>query len=203
MVKPLLKWVGGKTQILDTILNNIPIKFNNYHELFIGGGSVLLGLLQKFNNGDFIINKFYAYDFNLDLINVYNCVKNNPEKLYENIIVLINNYNSCPELKGNRKPVNFEDSLKSKESYYYWIRKQYNTAFTKSNNIYLRSAMFIFMNKTCFRGMYRCGPNGFNVPFGNYKNPTIIDKNNLMNVHKLIQNVEFIHLDFSKSIKLI
>ena len=95
----------------------------------------------------------------------------------------------------NLKPLNVVEASKNKESYYYWVRQQYNNM--KERNSCECSAMFIFLNKTCFRGVYRVGPNGFNVPYGNYNNPTIIDKEHLMEISKLVQNVQFHHMDFT------
>jgi DNA adenine methylase len=134
------------------------------------------------------------------LINLYNLIKTNHEKLYNDIIKIVNIYNSCDILKGDRNAKNIEEAIKSKESYYYWMRNEYNNT---TNNIYYKSALFVFLNKTCFRGMYRVGPNGFNVPFGNYKKPTIINKQHLKKVSDLIQNVKFICIDYTKSIKYI
>ena len=89
----------------------------------------------------------------------------------------------------------------SKESYYYWIRNKYNTI---EKNTVECSALFMFLNKTCFRGMYREGPKGFNVPYGHYKKtPVIIKQQDLNTISELIKDVEFIHSDFRDSIKKI
>ena len=199
--RPLLKWVGGKGQIIDKILKKIPLKMNNYHELFIGGGSVLLMILwaQK-NNYIHIENKIHAYDLNEALISTYKQIQTNKEGLYEEINKIIDEFSKCDET-GNvdRKPETIESAKTSKESYYYWIRKLYNAEKDKTS--ILSSAYFIFMNKTGFRGMYREGPNGFNIPYGNYKKPKIIDKEELDYISELIQDVEFHHSDFSESFK--
>lgn len=100
-------------------------------------------------------------------------------------------------MKGNKKPQNMTEAQKSRESLYYYVRSLYNK---EPVGTYTRSAMFIFLNKTCFRGMHRVGPNGFNVPFGHYKNPSI-DEKCIMNVSKLIQDVKFKCMDFKKSLK--
>ena len=196
--KPIIKWVGGKTQILDKLLKKFPKKINNYHEIFIGGGSVLLAIIELKNKGLIKINKIYAYDYNKYLINLYKCIQENPEKLYNQIINLVNIYNLCDKINGNRKPQTLEEAKLSKESYYYWCRTEFNK---KKDNIYYQSALFVFINKTCFRGMYRTGPNGFNVPFGNYKKPTIINKEHLLKINKLIKDVIFQKLDFKESMK--
>jgi DNA adenine methylase len=201
--KPFLKWVGGKTQLLNSIIPLFPIEMNNYHELFLGGGSVLLATLSLQSQGKLKINgNVYAYDLNKSLINLFNHIKSNKNELFNTITSVIEKYegiNSFNCEKHERKPQTIEMAMKSKESYYYWCRKLYNEAPIGS---ILRSALFLFLNKTCFRGMYREGPNGFNVPFGNYKKtPCIISRETLDNVSELIQNTQFIHLNFQSSIK--
>lgn len=207
--KPLLKWVGGKTQILEKIIGEFPVTISNYHEFFVGGGSVLFGFLDLVNTGVIKVNgTINAYDLNSNLINMYTVVQNQPGKLAKSIKKIIKQYNEIEgdyEIK-NKKPKTIEEAITSKESYYYWIRQQYN-AQTKSkskqseSDLIDNAAMFIFLNKTCFRGLYRTGPNGFNVPFGHYSNPTILDPEHLIQVSKLVSNVKFIHGDFSQSAK--
>ena len=203
--KPLLKWLGGKTQIITEILELLPKEINNYYELFIGGGSVLLMVLwahyQKITT---IKNEINVYDLNESLIETYNNIKYFKEELYLEIIKIIDDYNDCDDdcddkniNKNNRNPESLEEAKLSKESYYYWIRKLYNKE--KDKTLIKYSAYFIFLNKTGFRGMYREGPNGFNIPYGNYKKPKIIDKEELDLVSELIHNVNFIHSDFSKA----
>lgn len=198
--KPFLKWVGGKTQIINTILSKIPEEMENYHELFLGGGSILLGVLslqkQKKIN---IKQKIYAYDLNYDLINLYKHIQKNPEELYKYIKLYIDEYDSINGTIIHRKPKTIEDAKTSKESYYYWIRNRYNT---EMKNTVEYSSLFLFLNKTCFRGMYRQGPNGFNVPYGHYKKtPTIITERELHNISELMKDVEFQHCSFQESIK--
>ena len=199
-VKPILKWVGGKTQIIDTIISKIPKDINNYHELFLGGGSVLLAVLslQK-QNKITIKNKIYAYDINRVLIRVYKDIQTNKDELYKYIEYYINEYDNITGNKVNRKATTIEEAKTSKESYYYWIRNKYNQIDKETVEC---SALFMFINKTCFRGMYREGPNGYNVPYGHYKKtPTIITKENLNYISELIQEVEFIDSRFEDSIK--
>ncbi len=210
-VKPLLKWVGGKTQILEKVIGEFPSTIKNYHELFIGGGSVLFCLLGLIKSGTIkLTGKINAYDLNSDLITLYKIVQSKPKKLFTEITGIINQYNDIEDSDGvkNKKPSNIDEALTSKESYYYWIRKQYNTKPEKGKTLsekeqIKKSAMFIFLNKTCFRGLYRTGPNGFNVPYGNYKNPSICDKSHLMEISELLANVNFYNLDFTESIKLV
>lgn len=198
--KPFLKWVGGKTQIINDIISKIPKQMNNYHELFLGGGSVLLAVLslQKQNKIQ-IKNKIYAYDINSDLINVYKNIQNNKEELYDIINLYIKEYDSIKGTLINRNPSSIEEAKTSKESYYYWARNKYNTI---DKNTIECSALFMFINKTCFRGMYREGPNGYNVPYGHYKKtPTIISETDLNYISDLIKNVEFINCSFTESIE--
>ena len=201
--KPFLKWVGGKTQLLSALIPKLPSEINNYHELFLGGGSFLLAVLSLQKQNAIKINgSIYAYDLNKYLIDLFNHIKCNKNDLFEAITSVSNEYNSIKQLKcekEERKPETLEMALKSRESYFYWTRKLYNE--TASGSIQ-KSALFLFLNKTCFRGLYREGPNGFNVPYGNYKSQlVIITRQTLDNVSELIQNVEFIHSSFESSIK--
>lgn len=201
IVKPFLKWVGGKTQIIDTLIGHYPKKIRNYHDIFLGGGSTLLALLSYVRDGKIVVsNKIYAYDLNSDLINIYKNVQKKPKELYKKIKEIINEYSACNGDEVKRKPKTKEDALTSRESYYYWIRYKYNnlSADEKSNNV--GSAMFMFLNKTCFRGVYRIGPHGFNVPFGHYENPKIIDKKTLLTISELIKDVKFKCMGFEKSL---
>ena len=199
--KPILKWVGGKTQILDKIISEFPIEINNYHEIFLGGSSVLLSLLTYVKEGVIKINgTIYVYDLNVPLIYVYKNIQSNPIELYNTIQTIIIEFNDCNGDEINRKPKTIEEAKTSKESYYYWTRSQYNKLSNDEKKTTLGSAMFIFLNKTCFRGVFRVGPNGFNVPFGHYKNPEIINETHLLEIHGLIQNVIFESCDFTMSL---
>jgi len=190
--KPIIKWVGGKTQILEYILERFPRKMNNYHEPFLGGGSVLLGLLTEVKRGSIeLLGEVYAYDANEALIHVYKNIQSNHIDLFNNLQLLITEYNESTGQTINRKPTNLAEAKLSKENYYYWTRTRYNNLSHDERISTLGSAMFIFMNKTCFRGVFRVGPNGFNVPFGNNKNPEIINRKHLEEVHDLIQGVHF------------
>lgn len=200
--KPFLKWIGGKGQILDKIISLIPKKMENYHELFLGGGSVLLSILSLQKCGKIEINKeIYAYDYNRHLIKLYNDIKNNKDEFFKYLSSYVSKYRNLNGTIINRNPQTEEESLTSKESYYYWLRKQYNEM---NENSIEHSSLFLFLNKTCFRGMYRESSNGFNVPYGHYKTtPTFITREHLDEISDLIQNVHFIHSDFRDSIKKI
>ena len=146
--KPFLKWVGGKTQILDKILSKLPSSIENYHEIFLGGGSVLLAILslQKQNKIK-IKKKIFAYDLNKALIYVYKNIQQNKEELFIHIEQYMNEYNSIIGETINRKPKNKEEAFTSKESYYYWIRSKYNTLNKETIEC---SALFMIINKLCF-----------------------------------------------------
>ena len=194
--KPFLKWVGGKTQLLDKIKDKFPSEINNYHEIFLGGGSILFALLSMQKTHKLVVKgRICAYDINESLINVYKHVQTNKDELYDLIEAYVEEYDMIEGNEINRTPKNEQEATTSKESYYYWIRNKYNNI---DKNTIECSALFMFINKTCFRGMYREGPNGYNIPYGNYKNPKIIDKKELDFISELIADVNFIHCDFSK-----
>ena len=151
MQKPFLKWVGGKTQIINNIVTKFPNTINNYHELFLGGGSVLLALLSLQKENKIVIKEnIYAYDINKNLITVYQHIQNNKDELYKYVNMYISQYDSIKGITINRKHQTNDEAKTSKESYLYWIRSKYNQLTDKKT--ILSSAMFIFLNKTCFRG---------------------------------------------------
>ncbi len=201
--RPLLKWVGGKGQIIDKLIKKIPKKMNNYHEIFLGGGSFLIMILWA-KEKEFITieGNINVYDLNEALIETYKNIKNNKTEVFTKVKELETEFTAC-KIDGDvkRKPENKEDGLTSKESYYYYIRKLYNELTDKST--IESTSYFIFLNKTGFRGMYREGPNGYNIPYGNYKNPKILDKDELDYISDLIKDVNFYYSDFSKSFECI
>ena len=201
--KPILKWVGGKTQIIDKLIVDFPIEINNYREAFLGGGSVLLAFLSYVKSGIIKINgNIYAYDLNEPLIYIYKNIQTQRNELYDILKNIITDFKECGNGKINRTPENIEEAKIAKENYYYWIRSEYNKLSIIDKKSILGSAMLIFLNKTCFRGIFRVGPNGFNVPYGHYSNPEIINKEHLDNIHHLIQNVLFECCDFNTSLAL-
>jgi len=195
--KPILKWVGGKSQIIDSLLGEFPTEMNNYYELFLGGGSVLIALLTLVQQGHIHLHgNVYAYDVNEALIYVYKNMQTQHNELYEQLQHIITDYNDCIQGELNRTPQNIQEAKESKENFYYWIRSLYNKLSPEEKTTAYGSALFIFLNKTCFRGMFRTGPNGFNVPYGNYKNPEIMNKTHLDQIHNLIQGVQFECCDY-------
>ena len=202
--KPILKWVGGKTQIIDKLITDFPVEINNYREIFLGGGSVLLTLLSYVKSGIIKIRgNIYAYDLNEPLIYMYKNIQTHHNELYDILQTIITNFNECGNGEINRTPTNIVEAKIAKENYYYWIRSEYNKlCLTDKKNI-LGSAMFIFLNKTCFRGIFRVGPKGFNVPYGHYNNPEIINKEHLEEIHNLIKNVVFECSDFNTSLTIV
>ena len=179
MVKSLIKWVGGKTQIIDKLLDHFPKEINDYHEPFVGGGSVPFPPPPPHRIN--LKGKVYAYDINEELVSLYKNIQKDYIELYEYL---------KEELVG---PLN---NTLDKELFYYNIRTKYNNLSKLDKNGIIGSAIFIFLNKTCFRGLYRVGPNGYNVPYGNYKNPEIINKEHLETIHNLIKNVIFECCDY-------
>ena len=169
---PIVKWVGGKRQLMFELLENIPKSYNRYFEPFIGGGALFFEL--KPNNA-------YISDMNEELINLYQVVRDNVEELIKDL----------------------QKHDISKE-YFMQIRNIDRTKKYQNWSDVKKASRFIYLNRTCFNGMYRVNSKGeFNVPFGNYKNPRIIDENNLINCSNLLQKTEIKNADFSKILNYI
>jgi DNA adenine methylase len=199
-MKPFLKWVGGKTQIINEVLELFPTEMENYHEPFLGGGSVLLALLEHVANGSIkIIGKVYASDLNMNLIALYKNIQSSPALLISEVKKLSDVFAKCNGIAVNRNPSGIAEAMTSPESYYFWIRGRFNALKDDERLTVSASAMLLFMNKTCFRGVYREGPRGFNVPFGNYKNPVILEEAHIMAVSELIKDVVFTVSSFTDS----
>ena len=183
-VKPFLKWVGGKGQLIDKIEKFYPFdnKINKYAEPFIGGGAVLFDILNKFE-----LEKIYISDVNIELLNCYKVIKEKVQKLVDKLKVFENEF--LVKDKEDRK------------IYYYEKREQFNNLKLENNSEEVkRAALMIFLNRTCFNGLYRVNKKGlFNVPMGDYKNPKICDEENLINISKKLKNVDIIYGDYKKS----
>ncbi len=180
-MKPFIKWVGGKTQLLNDIIVNLPSnksEITTYIEPFIGGGSVLFNILDYFPNIDNVI----INDFNTTLTNSYLYIKNNPNDLIDKLEELCNLYNK-------------QETLIDKEKLYYNIRNEFN----KSISINYKVIYFIFLNKTCFNGLYRENKLGyFNVPFNKSKHPEFYNKENILNISNFLNkyNVQIYNMSY-------
>lgn len=185
-MKPFLKWAGGKTQLLAEIEKNLPPivlsdKFT-YVEPFVGSGAVLFWMLRNFPK----MEKAIINDINSDLINTYKTIRSNPKEL---VLILKDYQNEFHERQ------NYEEK---KKEYYYQKRNSYNT---RSADKITQAALFIFLNRTCFNGLYRVNrSNLFNVPMGSYKLPMICDEKNILAVSEALQNVEILNSDFEKTL---
>ena len=187
MAKPFIKWAGGKTQLLQDIDKTIPEEFKKsdftYIEPFVGGGAVLFHMLNRYPN----LQKVVINDINTDLANIYKTIKTDVHQLIANLQQWETEYHSLSA-----------EAMEKKE-YYYSKRALFNA---RNSNSIIQSALFIFLNRTCFNGLYRVNRNNeFNVPMGSYKKPMICDKNNLLLVHKLLQKVEILNVDFEETLK--
>ena len=151
--KPLLKWVGGKTQILEEVLSRFPTEMCNYHEPFIGGGSVLLALLTLRQSGALrITGTVYASDLNAHLIRFYKTVQADPEGLLGEMRRLLAELEESTGEVVNRAPTTLEEAKTSPESYYYWCRAQFNALAKETNGKGVEAdatmaALFLFLNK--------------------------------------------------------
>ena len=172
---PFLKWAGGKGQLLPVLKENFPVEFgkeiDKYVEPFVGGGAVLFDILSNYD-----IKKIYINDINDELINAYNTIKNDVESLI-NILTIIQNEYLILE--------------KEKRKEFYYLKRDLFNEHKKRNILNTETAaLFIFLNKTCFNGLYRVNSNGlFNVPPGDYKNPLICNSDNLRIISKKLSKV--------------
>lgn len=186
IAKPFLKWAGGKTQLISEIEKVIPIEFKHskftYIEPFVGSGAILFWMLNNYPN----MEKAVINDINEDLINTYRIIASNPNELITCLDVLQQEYHTLDLQEIEKK------------EYYYKKRSLYNTR--KADNI-THAALFIFLNRTCFNGLYRVNKNnGYNVPMGSYKTPTICDRENILAVSKALHKVEILSGDYQKTI---
>lgn len=182
--KPFLKWVGGKGQLLPTFSTLLPPELKErefiYVEPFIGGGAMLFFMLQTFPQ----IKHAVISDLNPRLVNTYLAVKNDVEMLIVALQCRQDEYYAI-------------SSEEDRKAYFLDVRQQFNT---QSLSLLEEAEMLIFLNKTCFNGLYRVNAKGdFNVPFGRYANPTICDAETLRADHDLLQKVDILHGDFEQT----
>ena len=190
-IRPFVKWAGGKGSLIPQLNNFYPYELRNgiietYIEPFVGGGAVLIDILQKYD-----VEQAYAFDINMDLINCYNVIKNDVEELIINLKQIETEYLQLEQ--------------EERKNYFYNKRDEYNNYRLEENEQNVqRAAQFIYLNRTCFNGLYRVNKVGkFNVPMGSHKNPTICDEENLRNLSDLIQNVQFQYGDYRRSMEYV
>ena len=175
--KPFVKWAGGKGSLLKQLEDLLPSNFLDltevtYIEPFVGGGAMLFYVLKKYKN----IRRVVINDINEDLLRCYQLIKDNPQELIQRLKDIENNF--------------FHYDIVDRKELYYAYRDQYNM---EGIHPYERSALFIFLNHTCFNGLYRVNSSGkFNVPYGRYKHPVICNEDVIMADHYLLNSVDVI-----------
>lgn len=185
IAKPFAKWAGGKGQLLSDIRKSYPKELGKrvtkYAEPFVGGGAVLFDILNNYP----LVKEIYISDINSELINCYTIIRDYCEPLIDRLAILKDEYMSA-ELQ---------------KEYYNERRKEFNHLKINNQAENLeKAALFIFLNKTCFNGLYRVNRKGeFNVPMGAYKNPAICDEVNLRNVSQKLQKVNIVCGDYKLS----
>jgi len=168
-VPSFVKWAGGKKQLLSQFERVFPKRINTYIEPFVGGGAVAFYIIKKYKPKKVILS-----DINEELINAYNVIKDNPEELIE----LLKKYRAEHD-----------------QETYYRIRAENPELLSEVS----RAGRFIYLNKTCFNGLYRVNSKGgFNVPIGSYKNPSIFSEKDIMEIAHLLRNVEIKVMSFEK-----
>lgn len=189
--KPFLKWAGGKTQLLEQISNFLPEELLNgsvkkYVEPFLGGGAVFFNIAYKYQIQELVIS-----DINTELVIAYKTIQYQVNDLIQLLTDIENKYLSFDE--------------NQRKEYFYQTRTQFNLRKNYINcqdynfEWIERTAQIIFLNKTCYNGLFRLNSKGeFNVPAGKYKNPTICDSENLKAVADVLKNTEIYHRDFSE-----
>lgn len=183
--KPFIKWVGGKSQLIEQLDAQLPADFGSwenvtYIEPFVGGGAMLFYMLQRYPN----IQRAVINDINSDLVCCYQTVRDQVEALIESLRDYEQLYLAL-QTEDNRK------------DFYMAARSRYNE---KNLDSIENTTLFFFLNRTCFNGLYRVNKSGFfNVPFGKYANPTICDPDTLRMDSELLQRVEIMNGDFEET----
>ncbi len=186
IAKPFLKWAGGKTQLINDIKKSLPHEIThnkfNYIEPFVGSGAVLFWMLDHFPK----MEKAVINDINEDLMNTYKTIATKPKELISILQYIQDEYYAL----GNRE--------EEKSHYYYQKRELFNARNIEKST---QAALFIFLNRTCFNGLYRVNKNnGFNVPMGSYIKPTICNEQNILAVHMALQKVDILCGDYEKTL---
>lgn len=174
--KPIVKWAGGKRQIIDKLLEHMPEKYNNYYEPFIGGGALLFELMPT---------KAIINDVNQELLAIYKCLASE-----EDFKLMIS------ELEKHEKM--------HSEEYYYKVREEDRDPLFIENPIWKRASRAIYLNKSCFNGLYRVNSNGyFNVPSGKKEKVQTYDKDNIIKLHNYFMtgSVEILEGDFERAVE--
>ncbi|MBD5636509.1 MAG: Dam family site-specific DNA-(adenine-N6)-methyltransferase [Clostridia bacterium] len=182
VVRPFVKWAGGKGQLLDVLKKNLPMGLGKtvtkYAEPFVGGGALLFALLNQYHFESVFIN-----DNNKELMNAYTVIKVRCLELFDELEILQNEYSSL--------------LTEGRQQYFYQKREQFNSLILGESTAVEKAALFIFLNRTCFNGLYRVNKMGhFNVPAGKYKNPLIYDKENLLGLSEVLQSVTILSGDY-------
>lgn len=180
-MKPFIKWAGGKNSLLGEIKKRLPDYVHSQDfclvEPFVGGGAVSLWALSDLPH----LKQLIINDYNADLTNVYQVIKNKPDDLIKYIENMQNHYDKLTDIE-------------SKKPYFYHKRDIFNQ---RNGNDVEQAGLFIFLNKSAFNGLYRVNKNNqFNVPIGSYKKPTFIDKDNILTISKKLQNTKILTGDF-------
>lgn len=186
MAKPFIKWVGGKSQLIPQLEALLPSNFTSwqnvtYIEPFIGGGAMLFYMIKTHSN----ITRAVINDINADLTTCYLTVRDHPNELIKSLRQIQTQYHALLDEDARR-------------NYYMDMRDRFNT---KTLDSIENTCLFIFLNRTCFNGLYRVNRKGlFNVPFGRYDNPMICDAETILSDSLLLQNVEILTGDFRQTI---
>lgn len=186
--KPFLKWAGGKTQLINSIEKLLPhevTKINfTYVEPFVGSGALLFWIINNFPK----LERAIINDINPDLINTYKVIKSQPRELISILQTFQDEYHAL------------ENSEEAKKEYYYQKRDLYNLKKEEKSG---QAALFIFLNRTCFNGLYRVNSKGlYNVPIGSYKKPTICEKENILAVSNTLQKVDILCGDYEATLDI-
>jgi len=191
MAKPFVKWAGGKSQLLAAIRHMYPAelgqRINRYCEPFVGGGAVLFDILNRY-----AVDEVYINDVNEELINTYKIIQSDVQQLIGLLEIMQDEFS----------PLETEE----RREYYAEKRHLFNRLKTegKEETALTRAALLLFLNKTCFNGLYRVNGSGlFNVPIGAYKNPLICDKDNLLQVHHALRQVSIHCGDYARCMDFI